>query len=99
MKGKLSRLFSASSLWKVLKKAIAQLNSRGKLFAVFNQKSAKTSKLYSRLTFVIYGMGLANISDHKIFMFRNWIGKYVASKNLLHSLIFILMHSYMYVYM
>ena len=45
----------ALSVWKVLKKAVAQLKICQETFAVC-QKSVKTTKLFSRLAFVVYGV-------------------------------------------
>ena len=50
----------ALSVWKVLKKAIAQLNIRQE--NLVHQKSMKTAKLFSRLSFIIYGILMAGSS-------------------------------------
>ena len=51
---KLCRFNFASSVWKMLKKAIAELNICRENFCGL-LKSAKTAKCFSRLTFVVYG--------------------------------------------
>ena len=45
----------ALSVWKVLKKPVAQLKLCREIFVVC-QKSVKTTKLFFRLAFVVYGV-------------------------------------------